>query len=131
MITLAFETTTITLHSDLQWVDENQWNEVEQSVERTITGAMIVSSAARQAGRPITLQPPDDQSAWMAASTVAALRNFAGVPGRVMTLTLGGQSRSVIFRHHDGIALEASPIVFYNDQQSTDWFKVTIRLMEI
>lgn len=130
-ITLTYLTTTITLHPDLIWVDENQWNTVEQSVQRTVTGALIVSSAAKVAGRPITLAPEDDSSAWMPQSTLDALRNFAVSPGRVMQLSLRGSSRDVIFRHHDGVALEAVPVVRYNDQDSADWHRITLRLMEI
>jgi len=130
-ITLTYLTTTITLHPDLRWSDEHQWNQVEQSVQRTITGALIVSSAARVAGRPITLQPEDDSSAWMPQSTLDALRNLSVVPGRVMQLTMRGTSRDVIFRHHEGVALEAVPVVHYNDQDSADWHRITLRLMEI
>lgn len=131
MITLSYASTTLNLHPDLVWADENNWFPVEQSIQRTITGALIVSSASRIAGRPITLAPVDDSSAWMPQATVEALRNFAVVPGRVMQLNIRGTSRDVIFRHHDGAAIEANPIINYNDLNSADWYKVTIRLMEI
>jgi len=131
MITLSYASTTLNLHPDLVWGDENNWFPVEQSIQRTITGALIVSSASRIAGRPITLAPVDDSSAWMPQATVEALRNFAVVPGRVMQLNIRGTSRDVIFRHHDGAAIEANPIINYNDLNSADWYKVTIRLMEI
>jgi len=131
MITLSYASTTLNLHPDLVWGDENNWFPVEQSIQRTITGALIVSSASRIAGRPITLAPVDDSSAWMPQATVEALRNFAVVPGRVMQLNIRGTSRDVIFRHHDGAAIEATPIINYNDLNSADWYKVTIRLMEI
>ncbi len=48
-----------------------------------------------------------------------------------MQLNIRGTSRDVIFRHHDGAAIEANPIINYNDLNSADWYKVTIRLMEI
>jgi hypothetical protein len=119
----------ITLHPDLLWVDEFNWHPVEQTVQRTITGALIVSTATRVAGRPITLQPEDDSTAWMPAATVTALRNLAVVPGQQMSLTFGGTTRSVIFRHHDGAAIDAIPVVHYSD--GADWYRVTLRLMEI
>ncbi len=53
MITLSYASTTLNLHPDLVWADENNWFPVEQSIQRTITGALIVSSASRIAGRPI------------------------------------------------------------------------------
>lgn len=130
-ITLSDNTTSISLHPDLFWNDENNWNPVEQSVERSITGALIVQTAQRVAGRPITLQPEDNSSAWMTRETLDALRNWAAVPGKQMTLTLRGTDRTVMFRHHDGEAIVATPVVHYSDVVSTDWYRVTIRLMEL
>jgi hypothetical protein len=130
-IQLRDATVTLTLHPDLYWSDENSWVPVEQSVERTITGALIVSAAERIGGRNITLQPDDDSSAWMPQSTVEQLRNWAAVPGKELTLTLRGTDRTVIFRHHDGDALVATPVVHYNDVDSGDFYRCTLRLMEL
>lgn len=129
-ITLSDGATVIELHEDLYWSDENTWYPVEQSVQRTITGAMIVSVATRIAGRPITLEPEDDSSAWMHRSVVDTLRNYAAVPGKVLTLTLRGVPRSVMFRHQDG-GFEAVPIIHYNDVDVADYYRCVVRLMEI
>ena len=129
-ITLSDGTTSVTLHQDLFWSDEFQWNPVQQTSERTITGALLVSSALLTAGRPITLEPENDGSAWMPRATVDALRNFAAVPGQELTLTLRSVARAVIFRHQDG-GFSARPVVHYNDADSADWYLCTIRLMEI
>ncbi|AXY83368.1 hypothetical protein [Acidovorax phage ACPWH] len=129
-ITLADGSTTLTLNPDLMWSDENNWNPVEQSVERTVTGATVVMSSLRVGGRPITLEPEDDSSAWMVRNAVDALRNWAAVPGKEMTLTLRGVPRTVIFRHQDG-GFEARPVIHYNDVVPTDFYLCTIRLMEI
>jgi hypothetical protein len=123
--------TTVVLSDDLFWADENNWNQVEQTATRTITGALIVQSAQRVGGRPITLQPPDDSSAWMSRDTVDQLRNLAAVAGREMTLTLRGSTYDVIFRHHDGVAVEAKPVVFFRDEVPGDFYLCTLRLMEL
>jgi hypothetical protein len=130
-ITLTDGTATVQLHPDLYWADEATWHPVEQRVERTITGALIVSVATRTAGRPITLQPEDDSSAWMARSAVDQLRNWAAVPGQELTLTLRGTARTVMFRHHDGNAIDALPVVHFNDVNSADFYRCTVRLMEV
>lgn len=129
-ITLSDGTTTISLNNDLFWSDEHQWNPVQQTAERTVTGALLVSTATLVAGRPITLEPEDDSSAWMPRATVEALRNFAAVPGKELTLTLRSVTYAVIFRHQDG-GLSARPVVHYNDADNADWYLCTIRLMEI
>jgi hypothetical protein len=131
MITLSDGTTTIDLHPDLLWSDEFNWQPVEQSAERTITGALVIMPAARIGGRPITLEPEDDDSAWMPRNTIEQLRNWAAEPGKQLVLTLRSTPRSVVFRHHDGAGLEARPVVHFSEMESTDFYLATLRLMEI
>lgn len=130
-ITLADGTTTLPINEDLLWEDENDWHPVEQTAERSITGALIVQASARANGRPITLAPEGEDSAWLTRATVEALRNWAAVPGKVMTLTIRGVARPVMFRHQDGQAVEAKPVIHYSDVQSGDFYRATIRLMEV
>ena len=131
-LTLADGATTLTLNPDLYWSDENTWHPVQQAVERTITGAQVIQAAAMLKGRPITLEPIDDEAAWMTLTGVTALRNWAAVPGKTMTLTLRGEAREVIFRHQDG-GFEARPVIQYRDghELPVDFYLCTIRLMEI
>ena len=131
-VTLADSGTTLTLNPDLYWSDENTWHPVQQAVERTITGAQVIQVAAMVNGRPITLEPEDDEAAWMKLSDVTVLRNWAAVPGKTMTLTLRGVAREVIFRHQDG-GFEARPVLQYRDghELPADFYRCTIRLMEI
>lgn len=130
-ITISDGTTTLTLHPDLYWADEYDWQPVVQSVSTTLTGALVIQTGALQAGRKITLTPPDDASAWMDKATADQLRNWASVAGKTLTLTLRGVSRTVIFRHHEGAVMEATPVVFFSDAASTDWYRVTLRFLEV
>lgn len=129
-ITLSDGVVTVPLDPDLLWIDENNWHPVEQSVERSITGAQIISAATRIGGRSITLQPEDDSSAWMTAAELGQLRAWAAVAGQELQLTLRGITRTVIFRHQD-TPLEAVPVVHYRDVISDDWYRVTFRFLEI
>ena len=131
-LSLADVSTTLALNPDLYWSDENTWHPVQQTADRTITGAHVVQAALMVKGRPITLEPIDDESAWMTLTQVTALRNWAAVPGKTMTLTLRGVERDVIFRHQDG-GFEARPVIQYRDghELTTDFYRCTIRLMEI
>ena len=52
------------------------------------------------------MEPEDDGSAWVPASAVAQLRNWAAVPAKELVLTLRSTPRTVIFRHHDGNAID-------------------------
>lgn len=130
MISLSDGVTTLTLNPDLLWSDEFKWNPVAQTADRSITGAYIIDAGEEQDGRPITLEPEDDTSAWMARSTVDALRNWAAEAGKTLTLSIRGASRTVMFRHHDGVALEATPVIHFSDADGADYYRVTLRLME-
>jgi hypothetical protein len=130
MITLTYDGTTGTLPPDLFWSDENNWHPVEQVVERTITGALVVHTATRIAGRPITLEP-FESGAWMYLSAFNQVKAWAAVAGRVLTLNLRGVDRSVIFRHHDGEPLSAVPLIHYTDVQDTDWYLPTFKFTEL
>jgi hypothetical protein len=128
--TLSDGTTTVVLPADLYWSDEATWTPVEQSVERTIAGAIVIDAGTKVGGRPITLAPYDDQSAWMQNADLDQLRVWAQVPLKVLTLNRGGTIYSVMFRHQDQ-ALDVRPVVFYSDADSTDNSLVTIRLMDV
>lgn len=130
-IQLSYGAVNIALPSDIQWVDEFDWAPVGQGVERSVTGALIVQSRAMTAGRPVTLKPDGDNSAWTRRSVVEQLRNAAAIPGQVMTLTIGSQTLSVIFRHHDGPAVEAKPVAAYDAYTSDDFYVVTLKLMTV
>ena len=133
MITLTDGVDSIILHSDYQWIDEHDWHLVEQSVERGLTGALIVQLGTRLAGRPITLQPEDDSASWMRYSTLAVLRAWANLPGKQFSATIRGVARQVIFRHQDG-AIGATPVTHHGSDGAPladDWYRVTLRLMEV
>ena len=129
-ITLAVGATTLALDPDLIWSDEYAWAATEQSVTRSLTGALIVQVGLRQAGRPITLVAADN-AGWMSRAAMAQLRAWADIPGQVMTLTLYGVAHPVMFRHHDGGPFEARPVTDYSDPVDTDWVVPTLRFMTV
>ena len=128
-ITLSAGATTVALDPDLLWADENNWHPVEQSIERSVTGAQIISTATRIGGRFITLQPEDDASAWMTLADIAQLKTWAAIAGQQMQLTLRSETRTVMFRHPE--PMQATPVVHYRDVQDSDWYRLTLRFLEI
>lgn len=131
-ITLTVGGTSVALPDDLYWADETAWHPVEQTVARSLTGALIVSQASRAAGRPITLEPPViTTSAWMARSALDQLKAWADTPGQVLTLTLRGLARSVMWRHQDGEVMAARPVLHLADVEADDAYTATLKFMEI
>lgn len=127
--TLTVGVTAVTLPFDMQWPDEFAWYPVEQATQRTLTGALVVDVRARVNGRPVTLAPADDKASWMPRASVVQLQAWASEPGQVMTLSLRGVNYQVMWRHHEAPALSATPVAGYDDVDSADWYRATLKLM--
>lgn len=125
----------VTLVSDLQWIDEfGQGSDlVGQQETITITGALVVQASAQQAGRLMTLQTGNSADGYWGILTraqVNALRTLAATPGAVYTVTLNdGRTFSAMFRRSNTAAVAATPILFYDPQVDADWYAVTINLI--
>ncbi len=122
------------LPDDLLWSDEHAWTPAVSSVSYLITGALLVQSATRQAGRPITLAGPTDM-AWVTRATLETLRNWAAVAlsdttGRFALTLADGRVFTVAFRHQD-TAIEAEPVLGIPARSDADFYRLTLRLMEI
>lgn len=128
-ITLSDGVITLDLPGDLEWSDEYGWAPVVHTRSYSLDGALIVETASKQAGRPITLQSGDDR-AWVSRADVDQLHAWAAVPGKQLTLTLRGVQRTVIF-DHDNTPLEARMVMFYGDPIATDHYTITLRLIEV
>lgn len=122
------------LPDDLLWSDEHAWSPAVASVSYLLTGALLVQSATRQAGRPITLVGPSDM-AWVTRATVATLHNWAAAPlaassGRFELTLRDARVFTVAFRHAD-TAIDAEPVLGFPAQADTDFYRISLRLMQL
>lgn len=122
------------LPDDLLWADEHAWSPAVTAVSYLLTGALLVQSATRQAGRPITLVGPSDM-AWVTRATVATLHTWAASPlatasGRFELTLRDGRVFIVAFRHND-TAIDAEPVLGFPAQSDTDFYRITLRLMQL
>lgn len=129
MTILTYGLNVITLPDDLLWQDEFAWQPVQQATQYSLTGALIIESAAKQAGRTITLQG-GDEFGWLPRSTLLALQTAATLPGQEFTLTLRGSPYTVVF-DHARTPIEAAPAVDYSTPDAADPYIVTLRFLEV
>ena len=129
--TLTAGSTTVALPDDLQWSDEYDWHPVQQTLERSLTGAALIDVTPMAGGRPISLRPPDNAAAWITRAVLDQLQTWAAVPGLEMVLDFGGVQRDVIWRHHEPPALAAEPVVHYSDIAAGDFYLVKFRFTEV
>lgn len=122
------------LPNDLLWVDEMNWAPVVAVTTYTLSGALVVDEATMKAGRPITLEQPDESMAWVKRGVVSKLLDWSSTSGRRMKLVLDypddRRGFTVMFRHESG-GVEASPVKGFPQHDPDDWFNVTIRLIEV
>lgn len=122
------------LPDDLLWSDEHAWSPVVSAASYLLTGALLIQSATRLAGRPITLVGAPDM-AWVSRATVEQLRSWAALAltdstGRFRLTLADGRAFTVAFRHDD-TALEAEPVLGFPARSDADLYRLTLRLMEI
>jgi len=122
---------TVTLPDDLLWTNEFEWTPVEQSIEYTLPGSMIVETGVKQAGRPIILAGADDHG-WVTRQTVIDLQALEADPDLEMTLTLpDARELTVIFDRTNGLPVEARPLLPMEDHVAGDFYILTLRLLEV
>lgn len=120
----------VTLPDDLLWVDEHAWTPAVARIDYLLTGALLVETAARQKGRPITLKAEPDMG-WVTRGAVDTLYAWASEPGRQFRLELHDtRTFNVAFRHFE-TAIEAEPVLGFPHRSVSDWYRITLRLMEI
>ena len=111
------------------WVDEFAWQPVEKSAEYSITGALLIDSGVRLAGRAITLQS-DTDAGWITRATLLALQALAAAPEGVHTLTLAN-ARTFTVQFAPGECLAATPIARPELPASAHPYVATVRLIEV
>ena len=131
----------ITLPAGLIWSDEQEWSPIDQQTSYSLTVALIVEEAEKQAGRPITLSGQDsgkDHTVWMTRATIAALRAALDTPLAEFTLTLHDARTFTVIPRRDGNGpLQCTPLAVYGsitpaNPDSDHWYAgIVIRLLEV
>ncbi|WP_247424920.1 hypothetical protein [Ralstonia pseudosolanacearum] len=120
----------LALPDDLLWADEHAWTPAVAAVSYLLTGALLVESAARQKGRPLTLVGAADM-AWVTRAAVNTLYAWAASPASRFELTLAdGRAYTVAFRHNE-TAIEAEPVTGFPAWREGDFYRLTVRFMEV
>jgi hypothetical protein len=129
-MTLDDGVTTITLPDSLEWFNEYNWSPVGQDIRATIGNGIIIQESLVVAGRPITLR--GGEFVWITKTVLDALKALYDVPDKSYTLTLpDARTFNVVFDRSSGAGLEAVPIWRKNVQDTTDYFTITLTLMEV
>jgi hypothetical protein len=120
----------IALTNGLVWTDRWGSQSVAQSMLRTLGGLPVFYSAKLNKGVAVTLESLPDQG-WQTLETVAALYDLASVAGAQYLLDFGPIQFSVMFRHDDGPAFEATPLIPRTLADAGDYFTIKLKLVTV
>lgn len=119
----------ITLPADLLWRDEFDYTPIETKTDYSLTGALIIQSGLKQAGRPMTLGGGDNFG--IATRSLVNELLAKQTPPTTMTLTLNdARSFQVRFRYQDK-PIEAQPLIDYSDPDNTDFYTLTLKFLQV
>lgn len=123
----------IKLPDDMYWIDEFKWQPRVSNSTYSLSGALIVEEGVRLAGRPITLQPPEDL-AWIPRAIVSKLRTWASYPSRrfILQFEYPTDTRQfVVIFAPDGEPVESDPVKGFPQHRDDDWFKIKLKFVEV
>ena len=123
----------LTLSDELMWKDEFDWTPVKTNASYSMTGALILEQGVMQAGRPISLEQPDESMGRLKRSVALTLKSWAALPNQRFELTLergGNRTFTVIFNHDK--PLSATPAKgFVGLNSPDDWWNVQLYFIEV
>jgi hypothetical protein len=114
----------------IMWTDRWGSQEVSQKILRTIGGNAVFFHAAIHNASAITLESLGDQG-WQTLETVEKLYALAAVPGAQYLLDLGTVQFSVMFRHEEAPAFEATPLIPKTLADAGQYFLVKLKLITV
>lgn len=124
---------TVSLEDGFLWSDEFEWKPIEQKLERAIDGTLIIQEGKKKSGRPITLQPADQEMGWVQLKYLKTLYEWSLLQEQFrLEFEYPHDNRhfNVIFNHEAG-ALEAKPVKDIPAVSEDDYYNVTMRFTEL
>lgn len=109
----------VTLPDGLRWRDEFDWSPIAQSRAYSLSGALIVEEAARQAGQPMTLLGGLN-FAWLTRQALLALHTALAAEGAAQIELHDGRRFSVIPDRADPGPLSAAAVPVVRDSGPAD-----------
>ncbi len=122
---------TITPPDDLLWLNEFEWNPVEQTTEQSLTGALLVQKGQLMHCRPIILSG-NGKAGWVSRLTVKSLFALFKAANKTIMLTLPDSRQFwVIFDRSNGALIEAQEVLPFTYPEDSDRYFITLRFQTV
>ncbi len=122
----------VSLSDGFLWSDEFDWQPIEQSQERAVSGVLIIQEGKKKSGRPITLTA-DKNMAWVKRHIVSKLKTWSVLQEKfTLQFDYFHDKRvfNVAFIHQDK-AIEARPVLDHPSVSEDEEYNVTLRFLEL
>lgn len=123
----------IELDDELYPSDEHDWSPLVSNTIYALDGTMIVQQSIRKAGRPYTMQAPNDMG-FLTRATVNALKAERDKLGATFWLDYradGQVKRAKVMFDTTGEAITARPLKAFISPSLDDLFAVTLKFIEV
>lgn len=122
----------VELNPNMIWADRYTSSGVVQTARTTLGGRLVLNAAREIGGGQITLVATEE-TGWLSKSMVDSLMAMSAVPGAVYQLTFGTELTEVpvVFSHHAGPAVQASPFVPRQEHEAGDYWAGVIKLTRL
>ncbi len=125
---------TVLLEDGFLFSDEFAWKPIEQNQEYAVDGTLIIQEGKKKSGRPITLLSKTDNQGWIKRSVLSVILDWSALQDEQFTLVFeyphDTRQFNVIFNHAEG-AIEADPVKGFPTVSEEDYYKVTLRFLEV
>jgi len=119
----------ITLPEGLRWDNEYEWTPVAQESQRSLTGAVVLTSGVKLKGRSIILAG-DTSSVYISRLDLRVLE--ALLPSNpTMSLVIGGRAAIDVIFDHAATPIVSSPLFAYWVEQDDDQFNLQLKFLTV
>ncbi|MGR0306573.1 hypothetical protein [Acinetobacter beijerinckii] len=125
---------TVQLEDGFLFSDEFSWKPIEQNQEFSVDGTLIIQEGKKKSGRPITLLSKENSQGWVKRSVLSVIQDWSALQDEQFTLIFeyphDNRQFNVIFNHAQG-AIEADPVKGFPTVSNEDYYKVTLKFLEV
>ena len=125
----------VQLENGFFWSDEFDWKPIEQTVERSISGNLIIQEGKKVSGRLITLVPAIGSMGWIKRADLSILKDWSALQNEQFTLAFeyphDTRQFNVIFNHQDGALSDVKTVKGTPSISEGEYYSATLRFLEL
>ncbi len=120
----------VVLNDSMVWTNRHESQSVSMNTKRLLGGGLAIFTGRLTSGQSVILEA-NESAGWLTLAQVAQLENMADNLDTIYTLLVNSENHQVIFDHTAPPALSMRPLIARLNEESTDYFIGTIKLLKV